>query len=347
MRRITVSLLTMLALAGPVFFLCLVLSPRLADSMSVATEDRVPVDAQVRSCTPRRDGRHAQSAIVCRVDYVYDGTPFTADATAWDRDDPFLTSPALTQALAQQSASATRTAYLRPHAPGAPLLADPRWVTMPPLWLLLLALFAASAALIVRMDPSDVPHRRADLALDPATGRLMPINHHRRNRIRRRLAVQGAAALLIAGICIFGLSNQPANVVAKSAMRALQPVPAELVDCGHRYRRAGRTGHDSLDCDVVYAFAGHTYRGAAESLRFGLFATNARMDAQVAALLASPTVTAYVDPRHPEFAWAFLSDDVFLPFTWGLFELQLILFVLVAGGVVVAAIVRWRRADGV
>jgi hypothetical protein len=345
MKRIANWLLTMLAIAGPVVFLSLVLSPRLAETMSVATEDLVPVDAQVTSCIPQRNGRRARTEIVCRFDYAYEGTQHNTESTAWSRDDPFLTSTGLTQALAQQSASTTRTAYLRSRTPEEAELADPRWVTVPPLWLWLLALFAASAVLIVRADPSDLPHRRVDLALDPATGHLVPINHHRRDRIRRRLVVQGLAALLAGGICLYGLSNQPANLVAKSAMRALQPVSAQLVDCGHRYRRAGRSGHDSLDCDFVYAVAGQTYRGKAESLRFGLFPTDARMDAKVAALQAAPAVTAYVDPRYPGFAWAFLSEDVFIPFTWGLFELQLVLLMLVAGGVLVAAVVRWRRAQ--
>lgn len=345
MKRITRWLLTMLAIAGPVVFVCLMVSPKLVETLSVATENLVPVDAQVTSCTPWRDGRRAQTEIVCRFNYFLGGTQHTAEKTAWSRDDPFLTSSGLAQALAHQSAMTARTAYVRSRTPEAARLADPRWVTVPPLWLVLLALFAASAFLIVRMDPSDLPHRRADLVVDPVTGKLVSISHQRRSRIRRRLVVQGLAALVAGGICIFGLSNQPANLIAKSAMRALQPVPAQLVDCGHRYIRAGRTGHDGLECDFVYAFEGQTHRGVAESLRFGLFPTNARMDAEVAALQAAPAVTAYVDPRYPGFAWAFISEHVFIPFTWGLFELQLVLIALVAGGVLVSTFVRWQRTN--
>lgn len=344
MRRILRWLLTMLAIAGPVVFVCLMVSPKLVETLSIAMDNLVPVDAQVTSCTPHRNGRRAQTEIVCRFDYVHEGKQYTAESAAWRRDDPFLSSSGLAHVLAQQSALTTRTAYLRPRDPAAAMLTDPRWVTAPPLWLVLLAVFAASAFLIVRMDPSGLPHRRADLVPDPATGKLISISHQRRSRIRRRLLVQGLAALVAGGICVFGLSNRPANLVAKSAMRALQPVPAQLVDCGHRYIRAGRTGHDSLACDFVYTVAGQSYRGVAESLRFGLFPTNARMDAEVAALQAAPAVTAYVDPRYPGFAWAFISERVFITFTWGLFELQLVLIALVAGGVLVSTFVRWQRA---
>lgn len=345
MRRIANWLLTMLAVAGPVVFVCLMVSPKLVETLSVAMDNLVPVDAQVTACTPHRNGRRAKTEIVCRFDYVYEGKPYTAESAAWSRDDPFLTSSGLAQALAQQSALTTRTAYLRPRDPASAMLTDPRWLALPPLWLVLLAVFAASGFLIVRMDPSDLPHRRADLVVDPVTGKLVSISHQRRSRIRRRLVIQGLAALLAGSICIFGLSNQPANVVAKLAMRALQPVPAQLVDCRHRYIRAGRTGHDGLECDFVYAFEGQTHRGVAESLRFGLFPTNARMDAEVAALQAAPAVTAYVDPRYPRFAWAFISEQMFITFTWGLFELQLVLIALVAGGVLVSTFVRWQRAN--
>jgi hypothetical protein len=345
MKRITNWLLTTLAIAGPVVFVCLMVSPRLVETLSVAMEDLVPVDAQVMSCAPQRNGHRAQTEIVCRFNYVYEGTQHIAESAAWSRDDPFLTSSGLAQALAQQSALTTRTAYLRPRDPTSARLTDPRWVTVPPLWLVLLGVFAASAFLIIRVDPSNLPHRRADLVLDPATGKLISIAPQRRSRVRRRLVVQGLAALVAGGICVFGLSNQATNIVAKSAMRALQPIPAQLVDCGHRYIRAGRTGHDSLECDFIYAFAGQTHRGVAESLRFGLFPTNVRMDAEVATLQAAPAVTAYVDPRYPGFAWAFISGHMFIPFTWGLFELQLVLIALVAAGVLVSTFVRWQRPN--
>ncbi|QEI07515.1 DUF3592 domain-containing protein [Pigmentiphaga aceris] len=345
MRRVVRWLVTMLAIAGPVVFLCLMLSPRLMETMSIATDNLVPVEAQLTSCTPHRNGQRAQSEIICRFTFTYEGTQRSAESSAWSRDDPFLTSDGLVQALAQQSAQTTRTAYLRPRAPEAAALSDPRWVTTPPLWLLLLGLFGASMAVIVRADPSGLPHRRADLAPDPATGHLVSINHHRRDRIRRRLVIQAVAALLAGGICVFGLSNQPANTVAMLGMRALQPVPAQLVDCGHRYHRTGRSGYDSLECGFVYTVAGNSHRGVAESLRFGLIPTNARMDAEVAKLKAQPAVTAYVDPRYPNYAWAFLNENMFVLFSWGLFELQLLLVVLVMGGVIIAAAVRWQRAD--
>ncbi|WP_442681226.1 DUF3592 domain-containing protein [Sphingomonas sp. ASY06-1R] len=331
-------------MAGPVVFLCLILSPKFAESVPFGTDDAVTVPASIASCTPRRNGTRKRSEVVCRFIYAVGGKRYAAEDVAWSRNDPFLTSARLDRVLADFRTHPARRARVSRDDPADAALMDERWVTPPPLWLCLLGLFILMAIAIVRLDPSDIPYRRADLAPDPATGYLEPINHHRRNLVRRRLAGQGLAALVAGGICLFGISNQPANVVAQLGMTSLRPVPARLVDCEHRYYRAGRTGHDQLNCDFRYRIGGRLYRGSAEAVRFGLIPTAARMDAEVARLQTQPQVTAYVDPRHPGYAWAFLRNDIFLPFSWGLFELQLCLLVLVSGGIIGASIVRGYRA---
>ncbi len=344
MRRVARWFLTMVAIAGPALVVCLVLSPRFGESLFGWADDALRVQARVSSCAPHRDGIHHRTEVVCRFTYDFDGESHVADSAGWSRQDPFLTSAGLERAVLEQGARMTRVATVRRAYPSDAALADERWLAMPPLWAWLLILFVALGAAIVRLDPSDLPYRRADLAPDPSTGYLEPINHHRRDRIRRRLAGQGLAVLLAGLICLFGVSNRPANLAARLGMTALTPVPARLVDCAHRYYRASRGGHDQLDCDVVYTVGGRAYRGSAESLRFGLIPTTARMEAEVARLRSRPVVTAYVDRRHPGYAWAFISDRAFVPFTWGLFELELWILLVVTGGVVVASIVRWNRA---
>jgi hypothetical protein len=342
MRRAAGWFVTMIAIAGPVTFLCLILSPRLAET-PFWSSDRVTVRAQVTSCKPERDGLHKQSEIVCRFIYALGGRRYIGESKVWTSDDPFLTSARFERTLSQQAARTVRMAHVQRDEPSDAMLLDGRWVTMPPLWLWLVGLFAALLVTIIRLDPSDLPYHRADLAPDPATGYLEPINHRRRDRIRLRLAGQSLAILAAGAICLFGLSNGAANSVARLGMTALQPTPARLVDCEHRYHRSGRSGQDQLNCDFVYAAHGQRYRGSAESLHFGLFPTNARMDTEVARLRSRPFVTAYFDPRHPDYAWAFISEKAFVPFAWGLFELGLCLLVALAGAVLVANIVRaWR-----
>jgi hypothetical protein len=344
MRRIARWLLTMMAVAGPVIFICLVMSPRLEDKASSWVNNAVPVQARVTSCTPHRDGRRWQTEIICQFAYAYEGQNYVAESAGWSSQDPFLTSGEFERALAQQSGMTTRPAYTRSRNPSDAMLLDQRWVAMPPLWVWLLILFVALIFAMFRLDPSGIPYRRADLAPDPSTGDLVPINHHRRNRVRRRLAGQGLSALVAGGICLFGLSNQPANIVAKLGMTALRPQPARLVNCDHHYYRTGRSGHDQLDCDLVYRVDGRTYRGEADSLRFGLIPTDARMDAVVARLRSEPAVTAYVDRRYPSYAWAFISEDAFVPFTWGIFELELGFLLFVIAAVLTGSVVRWFRA---
>jgi hypothetical protein len=80
MRHIARWLATMAAIAGPVIFISLVVSPRLAETMSIWGDNVVPVQAHVTSCTPHRDGRHRRTQIVCRFAYAYAGTNYVAQS---------------------------------------------------------------------------------------------------------------------------------------------------------------------------------------------------------------------------------------------------------------------------
>lgn len=344
MRRLLNGFLVMLAIAGPVLFLCLILSPRFAESIPFGRGDAVTVPAHIASCTFRRNGARRQSELVCQFVYAVGGKRYTEEDVAWSSNDPFLTSARLDWVLADFRMHPARHARVSRDDPADATLMDERWVAPPPLWLCLVGLFVLLVIAIVRFDPSDLPHRRADLAPDPKTGYLEPINHRRRNQVLRRLATQGMAALAAGTICLFGISNSPANFAARLGLTRLEPVPARLVDCAHHYHRAGRSGQDQLICDFVYKVGGRRYRGSGEAMHFGLIPTRARMDAEVARMGAAPSVTAYVDPHYPGYAWAFLSDKLVIPFTWGIFELELCLLIMVAGGVAVASIVRAYRA---
>lgn len=296
------------------------------------------------ACEPRRNGISHTSEIRCRFRYHVDGQVLESEGRAWDSQSPFLSSRGLQQVLDAQQARPQRTAYVHPHRPSDVALADPRWLAMPPLWVALLVVFVGLATAIVRLDPAGLPWRRADLARDPETGHLEPLNGHRTDRVRRRIVLQMAAALAIIGVCLFGLSNQPANLAAMAALGDLQAVPAQRVECAH-HRRGGYRGHDQIECGFDYGVGGQLFRGQAESLNFRYFPTRARLDAEVARLSPGAAITAYVDPRHPGYAWAFISTDAFVKFTWGLFELELGLLIAVGAVFLVVQAVRWRRTD--
>lgn len=334
-----------LATAGPLLFIALILSPRVAETITGWIESPEQVSVRIQGCWPYRDGEKARSAIACRFTYVHNGQGYVAQSVAWRSDDPFLTSRGLDRALEAQSSATTRLAWLRSSRPEEAELLDLRWFTMPPLWLWLLAVFAAMAVAIHRLDPSDLPYRRGDMVVAPATGHLIAINPRRRRIVRWRLAGQSLAASVIAAICAFGLSNQPANLALLLAMDRLQAMPGHLVDCDNRYHRAGRTGSDQIDCGVRYVFAGKIYRGQAESLHYGLVPTDQRMREAVASIRNKPEVVAYVDPVHPGFAIAFIRQDTVVPFSWGLFAAQLALCFAIAITIMIASAVRWRRAD--
>lgn len=345
MRRVLPIALGGLAIAGPLLFLALILSPRVGEAITGWIESHEPVSVRILDCWPYRDGERARSAIACRFAYVHGGERHVAQSVAWHSDDPFLTSRGLDRALAAQSSGKRRIAWVLPDRPTEARLHDPRWLTMPPLWLWLLAVFVAMAIAIHRLDPSDLPYRRGDMVVDPATGHLVAINPRRRRIVRWRVAGQGLAAGVIAAICAFGLSNQAANLALLLPMDRLQTVAGRLIGCDHRYHRSGRSGSDQIDCAVRYTFAGKTYRRQAESLHYGLLPTDRRMRDAVAAIMREPDVIAYVDPVHPGFAIAFIRRDAIVLFSWGLFAAQLLVCGAIAIGIMFASAVRWQRAD--
>lgn len=330
--------------AGFLLAVGLTFSPLFGNRLMRLFDDTVQVEARVQACEPVRDGIGHESLIRCRFAYVHDGQTHVAEGPAWRTQNPFLTLAGLQRELQAQSAQTVRMADVRARRPSVAALVDTRWLAMPPLWVWLFGLFVALVTVILRLDPSGMPWRRTELAPDPITGHLQPINANRTHRVRRRIAVQLGAGLLVMAICLFGLSNQPANLVAKASMTGLQPVQARLVDCDH-HRRGGYRGHDQIECAFVYEVGGQVLRGQAESLDFRYFPTGKRLDAQAALLQPGVATTAYVDPQHPGYAWAFISDDTFVKFTWGLFELELVVLIIVAGALIVMSMVRWRRSD--
>ena len=323
----------------------LILSPLFAERLSLLVDQPVRVEARIIACRPHRDGINHRSTIECRFRYRYGGAAYVAQSAAWDSDSPFLTSSDLKHALAKQSSRRTRVADVSRFDPHEARLVDDRLLVMPPLWLWLLGIFIALGVAAVRLDPSGMPYRRAELRPDPETGYLEPFDNKRRNRLRRRIALQILAGSMALVICLFGLSNQPHNIVAKFGMTTLRPTPAYLTGCAYR-RNGSPKGPDQIDCRFAYQAGGHLRTGQAESLRFGLFPTKARMRAEVASLPDGTAVTAYVDAQYPDYAWAFIREDMFVPFSWGIFELELWLISLVISVGLVASLFRWGRPDG-
>lgn len=342
--RIVANLvLGFIAILGYLAAIILTLSPWVGDALERRFDNLVPTPAQVISCAPARAGMNRETVVLCRFRYDYRGQTHLAEAPGWRSRNPFLTSAGLARVVETQSAMTRRTAYVRDRDPEQARLADRRPLAMPPLWVWLLALLIGLGVAAFRFDPSGLPYRRADLAPDPETGHLEPINNNRRDRVRRRVLFQGVAALVAMAICLFGLSNSPTLIVGKAGMTALRPTPARLVDCQHQ-RHGGYRGNSQIDCAFEYQAGGQTLRGQAESLDFRLFPTRSRMDAAVAKIAERPAVTAYVDPRYPTYAWAAISTDTVVPFTWGLFSAELWFLVGLFGLGVVGSVVRWVRA---
>ena len=343
MRAVRALLIWFVPACGFVAAFLLLLSPWVRDRLSM--DDTVRVQARVLPCAPHRDGIGHRSAIVCRFQYSHEGKAYEAESPAWDSQSPLLTSAGLARASERQAARVSRPADVPHRDPGRARLADERPLVMPPLWLWLLGLFIAMAVVAIRLDPSGIPYRRAELAPDPVTGHLMPIDTRRRDRLRRRIAGQCLAGGVSMAICLLGLSNQPADRIARAGMSALQPVPARLVGCAHRHH-GGNKGHHQIDCGFTYSAGGRKRTGQAESLDFRLFPTGARMDAEVARLPDGTPVVAYVDRRYPDYAWAPIRQGIFVPFTWGLFELQLWIVLLAIAAGLIASVPRWRDPAG-
>jgi hypothetical protein len=293
--------------AGLFLFVALPISPWVLEQMVVIGEHSVRVQAQVQSCELVRDGRHRQNAVFCTFRYDFEGKPYTATSAAWTSQNPFVTMQGLTRQLASESASTTRLIRVETRHPKNARIPDERILAMPELWVDLVMLIGAIAALAVRLEPGGRIYKRADLRVDPASGELVEINNDRRKRRLRAAALAGLAILLAMAACVYGLSNRLSNAAAMMALGRLQETPARLVDCGHRYYGSTK-GHDQLDCAFQYQVNGQTLRGQADSLDFRFVPTDARMDTQ-ADRLEGKEVRAYVDTARPAYAWAFLSDE--------------------------------------
>ncbi len=333
----------MLAIAGPLLFLALLISPRLIDELSRRFEDNVAVRARIIACESRRLGTAHENAILCRFRYTFGGKIHETEAPSWTSRSPFITSDGIARVTAMQSAATHRIAYLHRDDPSRAWLADRRLLAMPPLWVWLTALFVALGIAGFRLDPTSMPWRRAELVTDPATGHLIAIDNRHRNRVRRRILLQTMIAMAMIAMCLFGLSNRLAEHAGRLGMAGLQPTPARLVDCAHRYHGV-RRGNDRIECGFEYRAGGQLRRGEAESLDYRLFPTRARMDAEIAGLARNSTVTAYFDPRQPTYAWAAIRTDLMVPFTWGLFDLQLWVIVIALAGFTVMSAFRWKGA---
>lgn len=322
---------------GFVVFFGINLSPLFGDSLSLLFEDTERVEARISTCEPLRNGVLREHVIRCSFSYSHQGQPYQAQDSAWRSQSPFLTADGLGRVLAEQTAFTPRWADIRTRRPGDARLADQRLLAMPPLWLWLLALVVALMTAIVKLDPYATRYRRAELTLDRTSGQLEDTQHRRRHRLRWLAALKALTALTVIGICLYGLSNRPANVVKLWGFSKLQAVPAQLVNCA-AHRRGGYRGHDQIECGFDYTFQGQTLRGQAESLDFRYFPTRARIAAEVEKLQpsgpgpAGPATVAYVDPQHPGYAMAFISNAWWVKFSWGLLELELGLALLVAAG---------------
>jgi hypothetical protein len=305
------SLVTwVLAGLGLIMAFGVTLSPAFLDQLYLIEENTLQVEAHLQVCEPRRDGAAHHSVIHCRFTYRYDDRVYMAEGIAWRSGNPFLTTAGLHQELRSQLASPRHIAYFRADRPSDAVLADPRWLSMPPAWAWLIALFVILLVLLHHLDPRAMQFGRMERGLDPLTG-LLP-----------RITQQVAAAMLV-GLCLFCLSNQPANLAATAFMTGLQPVPAQLTDCDSRWVGGSRGGHDQIDCAFTYTVGGQVFRGQAESLEYGFLPTKSRLDAEVATIVKDAATTAYIDSNYPGYAWAFISTDAFVPFTWGVFELFL------------------------
>lgn len=312
--------------AGPFLIFAMPLSPWLNQHLFTAFLDLRHVQAQMQSCELVRDGRRRENAVKCVFQYEVDGKPHTARIPVWTSESPFDTPAKLAAQLAVESQGSARMLEFDAHDADDVWVPEKRLFAPPALWVYLALAGVLLAALAICVEPGGRTYRRADLRPDPDTGELVEINNHRRNR-RRRAAAASLVAISVAALgCLYGISARIANEAAMPALSGMTTTPARLVDCRHRMFGSYK-GHDQIDCAFEYRWNGKTMRGQAESLDFRFVPTDSRMDAAVAAVQGKP-VTAYVDPARPGYAWAFISNDWFVGYSWGLFELMLV-FVLV------------------
>lgn len=309
---------------GSVLVTCLVLlavvwlaSPRFNSRMEEWTGGAHTVPATVNHCELFRNGDARENEVRCNATYSFEGKPYAFQSRAWSSDSPFLTSAGLADELTAQSQITVRSVHVHRYAPDRGELVDERWIAMPPFGTLLGVLFIACMATYVASIKT--VYKRSEFT---ETGSY--------KQQGKRVMLQ-IVALSCAGLfCIYALTNRPTNVLNRMSLTALQQVPAHLTDCTHRFHGASR-GNDEINCAFQYLVQGKTYTGRADEMDFRFFPTDARMDAEVTRTQQTPDRIAYVDPQHPTFAMTYISNDWFVLYSWGLFELAM---VVIAFGVI-------------
>ncbi len=314
-------------------------SPRAGSVAEAWIDNQERTVANIQSCSLVRDGFRGKHAIRCEARYEYHGQPYQADVDVWSSSSPFATPASLQRELQYQSAFSTRDIAFSPRYPAHAKAMDDRMLAVPSLGALLIVLLCAVFGLAFYMAPRSTVHRREDYVLDRATDELVPINDNRARRMRQQSLLWSVALSFAMLVCVYGLSGRLQTSLSMLAFSQFESQPAQLTGCEHR-RYGGRKGYDQIDCQFRYEFEGQVLTGQAESLAFRSFPTRKRLDARVAQLEGMATV-AYVDPVHPGYAMAPIDTRWFVPHTFGLFEL--LLLVLLAGVLPVAwGVVLWR-----
>jgi hypothetical protein len=312
---------------GIFLFAALLVSPWFGERLDRMFEDTARTQAHIQSCQLLRHGNQREHAIQCAFSFEYNAKTYQTKDYAWSTQSAFATPGSLDRELKKQSARGSATVDFRPRHPQDAAIADERWLATPPLWAVIVALLGIFFAVLIHLEPSATVYRRADLVRDPATGELVEINSNRKTRATH-LALGWICALGLAMLaCLYGLSNWIGNDIATLGFSSLRKVPAQLMDCTHHFHGSTK-GHDQIECAFAYQWNGQPLKGEADAIDFRFIATDARMDEQVAQINQQKDVWAYVDPHHPEYAWAFISNDWFLPYSWGIFELMLLVMML-------------------
>lgn len=329
------------------FFFVTAASPRFMGEIGQIVDSSISTDATVTSCYPYRDGRRQQNVIRCSFDYTAMGKNYKGQDDAWSSQSPFLSADGLKQELAIQSARTSRTVTFSHRHPANASLIDDRWLAMPALWNWELVFFAASISLFFTLTPGRTVYKRATLIVDPETGEL--VETEGAEKIRKahqtRWAIFAGGVVLLAELaCLFNLSNRPQNALLKMSLTGLQEVPVRLVDCKHT-RLSSYKGHDQIDCAFEYKVDGQVMRGQAESINFRFFPTEARLNGEVSKLADASDVTAYVDTHNPGYAVAFINDDWWAIFSWGILELEICVVMLGGLPFVMYKIISGARRD--
>lgn len=286
-------------------------SPRVIYEADRILIHKTHTDAVMTSCFLSRDGRRHENVIRCSFDYGVDGKPYKGESIIWRSESPFFTGAGLNQELATQSLPTIRIATLSTYNAKVTLIRDDRWLAMPSLWGWESAIFIGLLGLIYAM----LSEQTVDQCADPV-------------RQRRLMIVQVVTVVLGVLAFLHSLSNGSQNALLKMSLTGFQELAARLVDCDHR-GTGGRTGHDQINCGFEYVVDGKILHGQAESINFRLFPTDDRMNTEISKLTHVDNVTAYVDMKNPGYAVAFMSNEWWLTYSWGVGHLEIFIAMLV------------------